>query len=137
MGRLVITRENNYMGCLCNLTIFLDNKNIGKISNGEELNIHINNGKHKLYLQNKLLIVQKSNTLSFDVYSSSVVKVFVRFTNSLKNSIEITLISNENREIEQISNKYNAIQKLFELKNQNILTEEEYEKQKTILMKGD
>lgn len=137
MGKLVITRENNYIGCLCSLTIFLDNKNIGKISNGEELNINIDNGKHKLYLQNKLLIVQKSNTLSFDVFSSSVVKVFVRFTNSLKNSIEITLISNENNEIEQINNKYNAIQKLFELKKQNILTEEEYEKQKTILMKGD
>lgn len=137
MGKLVITRENNYIGCLCSLTIFLDNKNIGKISNGEELNINIDNGKHKLYLQNKLLIVQKSNTLSFDVFSSSVVKVFVRFTNSLKNSIEITLISNENNEIEQINNKYNAIQKLFELEKQNILTKEEYEKQKTILMKGD
>lgn len=138
MGKILIVRENNYIGAAANYNIFLDKKNIGKIGNSGQLEIKIDNGNHELYLQNALISFGlKSNVLLFSTTDTSVVKILVKSVMSTMSGIKLELISNTNNENGEIYDKYDELQKLYNLKEKNIINDEEYEEQKNKILKGE
>lgn len=138
MGKLLITRESNYIGCGASYNIFLDNQKVGKISNGRQIEIKINNGTHKLYLQNSLLNFGfKSNVLSFNSSNTSVINVSAKSVMSKMAGIQLSLDSNIKNESKENDYRYDALQKLHNLRNNNIIDELEYKKQKEKIMNGE
>ena len=138
MGKILLVRESNYAGAVANYKIFLDGKKIGKIENGGQLEIEIDNGNHEIYLQNALLSFGlKSNVLSFKTTNSSIVRILVKSVFSKMSGIKLELVSNTSNEIEETNDKYNALEKLHDLKQKNIISDEEYEEQKRKIMNGD
>ena len=138
MGKILIVRESNYAGAAANYNIFLDNKKIGKIGNGDQLEIEIDNGDHELYLQNGIISFGlKSNVLLFSTSNTSVVKILVKSVMSKMSGIKLELVSNTNNEDKETNDKYDALQKLHDLKEKNIISDEEYENQKNKIMNGE
>lgn len=138
MGKILLVRESNYAGAAANYNIYLDNNKVGKISNGGQIEIDVDNGNHELYLKNALISFGlKSNILSFNTTNTSVVKILVKSVMSKMSGIKLELVSNVNNESKETNEKYDALQKLFDLKEKKIISEEEYEQQKEKIMEGE
>ena len=68
MGKLIVDRENNYLGAAAKYNIFLDNQKIASVNNGNVLEFVIPNGHHTLYVKNGLISLgTKSNVIEFDI----------------------------------------------------------------------
>ncbi len=75
--------------------------------------------------------------LSFNITDTSVVKIFVKSVMSNISGIKLELVSNTQNETLKKDNKYEALEKLYNLKNKYIISEEEYEKEKNKIIKGE
>ena len=141
MGKIVIDRESNYLGCVANYDVFLDNIKIDSISNGVVKEYIIPNGKHSLYLQNGLISFGlKSNILYFDLENEDVIKILCK--SGLYSLSGITLEFDKSQFTNKfhgnsINNKYDLLEKLSKLKEINAITDEEFEREKRKILGGD
>lgn len=138
MGKIIIDRENNYLGAAANYNIYLDGNKIDSINNGGVEEYIVASGKHSLYVQNGLLSFGlKSNILEFDISDSTEIRILCKSTMTKWSGIELEIVSNNNISSQNNIDKYDQLQKLNNLKQKNIITENEYEIEKEKILKGD
>jgi len=68
---IVIKREKIYQGSLLKPSIFIDNKQMGTISNGQETSFAIPNGRHTIRIQNQKMRIQNLE-IAFDANSQTI-----------------------------------------------------------------
>ena len=138
MGRILFYRESNWSGAAAVYNIYIDDEKVGKIGNGSSLILDVKSGEHKLYLKNGLISFGlKSNVLNFSCANDSVIKVRISSNMSSWSGISIEIVSNsfDGKDID--SEKYDSLEKLMNLKNKNIISEEEYKREKEKIMNGE
>lgn len=138
MGKFIIDRESNYVAFVAKYDVYLDNRKIDSISNGDVKEYVVENGRHTLYLKNALLSFGlKSNTVEINITENKVVKVMCKVT--YKTLSGIHLVVEENNDSLEISDvdKYDQLEKVNELKKAGVITEEEYELEKKKILNGD
>ena len=138
MGKFIIDRESNYAAFVAKYDVYLDNRKIDSISNGDVKEYVVENGRHALYLKNALLSFGlKSNTVEINITENKVVKVMCKVT--YKTLSGIHLVVEENNDSLEISDvdKYDQLEKVNELKKAGVITEEEYELEKKKILNGD
>lgn len=135
MGVIILDRENNFIGAIVKYNIFLDNNKIGSISNGKVATFEIESGYHTLYVENATLSSGISNIIEFNMTNSKIINISVKVAFS-RSGIKLK-IENEKDDNSKEESKYEKILRLNELKNKNIITEDEFEQEKSKLLKGD
>lgn len=138
MGKIIIDRENNYIGAAANYNVVLDGNKIDAINNGGVREYIVDNGKHSLYMQNGLISFGlKSNILEFEIFDSTEIRILCKSTMAKWSGIKLEIVSINNNSAQDNMDKYAQLQKLNDLKIKNIITENEYEIQKEKILKGD
>lgn len=135
MGVIILDRENNFIGAIVKYNIFLDNNKIGSISNGKVATFEIESGYHTLYVENATLSSGISNIIEFNMTNSKIINISVKVAFS-RSGIKLK-IEHEKDDNSKEESKYEKILRLNELKNKNIITEDEFEQEKSKLLKGD
>lgn len=136
MGIVIINRESNFVGIAAKYDIFLDNKKIDNISNGETKTYKIEAGYHTLCAENALIRSGKSNVIEFNMTDTKVIKISVKVAFSFSGIKLIVEYERDNVSDDNVS-KYDKIAKLNDLKNKNIITESEFEQEKAKILKGE
>lgn len=123
MSRVIIEREFNYHSGEIDYNIWLDDKNIGKLKNGQEYQTEISEGKHSLYIK---ATIDKSNTVDFDVLDSNTdVRIKCKI-GTMNPKLELVY----NKSNVTLSEKYEKLEKLSSLKEKGIITESEFNSEK-------
>lgn len=127
MGKVIINREKNYVESLINFNIFLDNKRVDSIKNGEIKEFVIDDGNHEIFLKSTF---DKSNTIKFsiDKFTTIYIDCIIGFLNPKLKIREQTTTTKTKLD------SYEILEKLNDLKQKNIISEEEYllEKEKIL-----
>lgn len=126
MGKIVITRENTFYSCLNTFSIYIDNKKVGTLPNGETKEFIIFNGKHQLYVGSAF---DKSNILNFETSDSATVYIDCKM-GLLNPKLRIREIVNSVAKMDD----YEQLNRLKELKDKNIISEEEYKIEKNKIL---
>ena len=140
MGKIIIDRDNNYLGVLAGYNIFLNNSKIDSINNGEVKEYKLENGEYSLYIQNGLISFgTKSNVINFTIKDNTEIRIACDSTMVKMSGIKLNIVynSDDNIHIQTDMEKYQEIGKLKELRGKNIITEEEFNNEKQKLLKGE
>lgn len=126
MGKIIIDRENNYISSLVSFNIYINNQKTNKIKNGELKEISVVEGNYEIFVKNTF---DKSNTLKLKVgkYTTTYIDCKIGILNPKLKIREQIDFANKIHE-------YETLNKLNELKKDNIITEEEYNKEKSKIL---
>lgn len=129
MGKVIINRETNFYNWLSSFNIYLDNKKIDTLKNGQVKEFIISNGKHEIYVKN---IMDKSNILKIFIDEFTTIYIDCKMgTLNPKLSIKKEISTESNLD------RYQLLDKLNELKKKKVISEEEYKKEKNKIFKTD
>jgi hypothetical protein len=140
MGKLIVDRENNYLGAAAKYNIFLDNQKIASVNNGNVLEFVIPNGHHTLYVKNGLISFgTKSNVIEFDIDDTADIRVMIKsvMTSLSGIKLEFYVVGHKGETGQSGNNKYIALEKLNTLKESGALSEEEFQKEKERILNGE
>ena len=147
MGKLIIERDACFCACAAIYNILLDNVIIDNVCNGEIREYNIPEGIHTLYLKNGICgFGTKSNVITFCIGDNDTITISCKsgLYNLSGILLKVNAISEGNSDTinnvivpnyDELYNRYNIIEKLFSLKENDCITEEEFENEKRKILR--